>query len=40
MSKVAIVTGGTREIGYSVTKHLLDLGYTVYIFGTIDRTEE
>lgn len=40
MSKAAIITGGTREIGYSVAKHLLDLGYTVYIFGTIDRTEE
>lgn len=40
MSKVAIVTGGTRGIGYSVAKQLLDLGYIVYIFGTIDRTEE
>ncbi|CIQ04527.1 cylG protein [Streptococcus pneumoniae] len=40
MSKVAIVTGGTRGIGYSVAKQLLDLDYTVYIFGTIDRTEE
>ncbi len=34
MCRVAVVTGGTRGIGFSIVKKLIDDGYTVYAIGT------
>ena len=36
--KVAIVTGGTRGIGFAVVKKFLDNGATVVFFGTREET--
>ena len=37
-NKVAVVTGGTRGIGYAVVKKFLDNGATVVLCGSRDET--
>ena len=38
-NKVAIVTGGTRGIGYAVVEKFLQNGATVVLFGSRQETE-
>ena len=40
MKKVAIVTGGSRGIGYSIAQNLCNENYFVYIIGKKDRSEK
>ena len=37
-NKVAIVTGGTRGIGYAIVKKFLQNGATVILFGSRQET--
>ena len=39
MNKVAVVSGGSRGIGYGIARKLQEKGYTVYIIGVKNRTE-
>ena len=39
MDKVAVVSGGSRGIGYGIARKLQDKGYTVYVIGVKNRTD-